>query len=114
MCFSLIPRETKFFDLFDEAAGLMTQSAEKFLALVNHFDRLPDRAAEMKAHEADFDEVIGRIITALDQTFITPFDREDIHSLATALDDVIDNMEESAHRFEAFRIDRPTQAAVAL
>lgn len=114
MRFSLIPRETKFFDLFDAAAGLLTRSADKFLALVTHFDRLPERTAELKRDEHDCDEVIGQIITALDQTFITPFDREDIHSLATALDDIMDNMEESAHRFEAFRIDKPTPTAVTL
>ena len=68
----------------------------------------------MKRDEADCDEVIGQIIKALDQTFITPFDREDIHTLATALDDIMDNMEETAHRFEAFRIDKPTPTAVSL
>src|SRR5262249_25454859 len=45
---------------------------------------------------------------ALDRSFITPFDREDIHSLATSLDDILDNMEETAHRFVVFRIEKPT------
>ena len=60
------------------------------------------------------DEVVGRIIKALDRSFITPFDREDIHTLASKLDDVMDNMEETAHRFEVFHIDKPTPQAVAL
>jgi uncharacterized protein Yka (UPF0111/DUF47 family) len=57
---------------------------------------------------------VGRIIKALDRSFITPFDREDIHSLASRLDDVLDNMEETAHRFEVFRIDKPTSETVVL
>jgi uncharacterized protein Yka (UPF0111/DUF47 family) len=60
------------------------------------------------------DQVVGKIIQALDRSFITPFDREDIHTLATRLDDVLDNMEETAHRFVVFRIERPTPEAVSL
>src|SRR4051812_26467057 len=104
MRFSLIPREMKFFDMFDEAAGLLTRASDKFLALVTEFDRLKERCAELKQEERACDEVVGKIITSLDQSFITPFDREDIHSLAAALDDVMDNMEETAFRFESFRI----------
>jgi uncharacterized protein Yka (UPF0111/DUF47 family) len=114
MRFSLLPRETKFFDLFDQVAALLTRASARFLEMVTQFDRLKERSAELKREEHNCDELVGQIITALDQTFITPFDREDIHSLATALDDVMDNMEETAHRFEAFRIDRPTAAAVDL
>ena len=114
MRFSLIPRETKFFDLFDRTASVLCRASERFLALVTHFDRLPDRAAEIKRDEHECDQIVGQIITALDQTFITPFDREDIHALATALDDVLDNLEETAHRYAAFRVDRPTPAAVEL
>ena len=114
MRFSLIPREMKFFDMFDEAAGLLTQAADKFLALVTQFDRLQERAAELKREERACDEVVGRILTSLGRSFLTPLDREDINALATSLDDVMDNMEETAHRFMAFRVERPTPAAVAL
>src|SRR5262249_2908747 len=55
-----------------------------------------------------------RIIKALDRSFITPFDREDIHALATRMDDVLDNMEETSHRLLVFRIERPTPPASAL
>jgi uncharacterized protein Yka (UPF0111/DUF47 family) len=71
-------------------------------------------SADLKCEETRCDDVVGRIIQALDRTFITPFDREDIHTLATSLDDVLDNMEETAHRFVSFRIDRPTPEAVKL
>ena len=114
MRFSLIPREMKFFDMFDEAAAILTRASDKFLALVTQFDKLPERSDEIKHEEHLCDEVVGRIVQALDRSFITPFDREDIHSLATRLDDVLDNMEETAHRFVNFRIEKPTQAAVAM
>jgi uncharacterized protein Yka (UPF0111/DUF47 family) len=114
MRFRLIPREMKFFDLFDEFAGLLTGAADKFLAMLTRWDALPDRSAELRKDEHACDLVVGRIIEALDRSFITPFDREDIHNLATALDDVMDNMEETAHRLEAFGVDKPMPAAVTL
>jgi uncharacterized protein Yka (UPF0111/DUF47 family) len=114
MRFSLIPREVKFFDLLDEVAAVLRRAADGFLALVTDFDGLADRAARLKQDERACDEVVKRIIIALDQTFITPFDREDIHALATKLDDILDNMEETAYRLTEFRIDRPTPEMVQL
>src|SRR5687768_17371418 len=114
MRFRLIPREEKFFDLFDELTTVLTRASGKFVDMVTSFDRLRERKEEMEAEEHAADDLVGRIIQALDRTFITPFDREDIHNLATHLDDVLDNMEETAHRLEAFRITRPTEAAVRL
>jgi hypothetical protein len=66
MRFTLIPRETKFFDLFDETAALLTRAADKFLALVTHFDRLKERSAELRQEERSCDALVGRIIQSLD------------------------------------------------
>lgn len=114
MRFSLLPREERFFDMFDEAAIIISRAAGKFLAMVTEFDRLESRSNELRHEEHACDEVVGRIIKALDRSFITPFDREDIHTLATRLDDILDNMEETAHRFMVFRIGKPTPEAVSL
>src|SRR6185437_2623484 len=114
MRFSLIPREMKFFDMFDEASALLNRAADKFLAMVTQFGRLMERSNEIKEEEHACDVVVERIIKALDRTFITPMDREDIHTLATRLDDVVDNMEETAHRFVTFRIEKPTPSAEAM
>jgi len=78
------------------------------------FDNVHARCNDLKQEERSCDEMVERIIKALDRSFITPFDREDIHTLATSLDDIMDNMEETSHRFEVFRIDRPTEPAVAM
>lgn len=114
MRFSLMPRELQFFDLFDEATVILTRAAGKFLDMVTEFDRLSARSMEIKHEERACDEIVERIIKALDRSFITPFDREDIHTLASSFDDILDNMEETAHRFEVFRIEKPTPAAVEL
>ena len=114
MRFSLIPRETKFFDMFEEVAAIQTRAAGKFLDMVKEHDRLDARSNELRFEELASDEVVERIIQALDKSFITPFDREDIHTLATSLDDVLDNMEETANRFAMFRIDKPTPEAISL
>jgi uncharacterized protein len=114
MRFSLIPREMHFFDLFDEATAHISAASRRFVAMLTEFDQLEKRAKELKQQEEACDGLIGNIIKALDLSFITPFDREDIHTLTTRLDDVMDNMEETAHRFSVFRIDRPTPAALEL
>jgi uncharacterized protein Yka (UPF0111/DUF47 family) len=114
MRFSLIPREMKFFDMFDDGAALLTRASNKFLIMLTQFDRLVERSNEIKEEEHRGDEIVEQIVKALDRSFVTPFDREDIHTLASRIDDVLDNMEETAHRFVIFRIEHPTPAAVAL
>src|SRR6516162_3060800 len=114
MAFSLIPREMKFFDLFDQVGAILSRAAGKFLDMVTRFDRLQERSNELKDEEHNADEVVGQIIKALDRTFITPFDREDIHTLATSLDDIMDNMEKTSYRLDVFRIERPTPESIEL
>jgi uncharacterized protein Yka (UPF0111/DUF47 family) len=114
MRFSLIPRELKFFDMFDEMAAHLTRAAKKFHEMVTVFDKLDIRSHELKRDEDACDASVEKIIKALDRTFITPFDREDIHTLATSLDDIMDNMEKTSYRLEVFRIERPTPESIEL
>ncbi len=114
MRFSLLPREKKFFDWLEEAAAIITRASARFLAMVTEWNRLAERSYEIRQEEHACDEVVERIIKALDRSFITPIDREDIHTLAVLLDDVMDNLEETANRFVVFRIDQPTPAAAVL
>jgi uncharacterized protein Yka (UPF0111/DUF47 family) len=112
--FNLIPREMRFFDMFDEMAATLSRASAKFHDLVTAFTDVPRRCQEIKHEEELGDESVERIIKALDRSFITPFDREDIHTLATKMDDVLDNMEKTAYRFLEFRIDKPSPQAVEL
>jgi uncharacterized protein Yka (UPF0111/DUF47 family) len=114
MRFSLIPREMRFFDMFDETAARLTLAARKFHEMFTVFDKLEIRSHELKRDEDACDAGIEKIIKALDRTFITPFDREDIHTLATSLDDIMDNMEETSHRLEVFRIEKPTPESMEM
>jgi predicted phosphate transport protein (TIGR00153 family) len=114
MRFSFIPREQKFFDMFDEGVSVMTSASAKFLTMVKEYTELDARSNELKHLEGVCDEIVEHIILALDRSFITPFDREDIHALATSIDDVLDNLDETAHRFAVFRIDQPPPAMVQM
>ncbi len=75
MGFSLLPREMKFFDYFDEVGAILTRASGKFLAMVTEWKRLSEWSYELREEEHTCDEVVGRILKALDRSFITPFDR---------------------------------------
>jgi uncharacterized protein len=110
----LMPREEKFFDLFDQVGDLLVAASAQFLEMLTVFDNLPARAEDLRKQEHACDLLVEHIIKALDRSFVTPLDREDIHTLATSLDDVLDNMEETSYRLLAFRIERPTPEQVEM
>ena len=110
----LMPREEKFFDLFDEGAEILVNAAQKFLDMMRAYDRVSERSEELKEAEHACDLLVERIFRALDRSFVTPMDREDIHALATSLDNVLDNMEETAYRLETYRLERPTPEQVEI
>ena len=114
MRFSLIPREVTFFDMFEAFAAALTQAAAKFHEMVTVFERLQTRSQELKRDEDACDACVEKIIKALDRTFITPFDREDIHTLATRIDDIMDNMEKTAYRMNVFQVEKLTPEAVEM
>lgn len=114
MGFRLIPREEKFFDLFEESAGIIVRASGAFHEMVTQFDRLEERAKELKELEHAGDLVTERIYRALDRSFLTPMEPEDIHRLGSALDDILDNLEEAAHRFWVFRVEAPTLPAKSM
>lgn len=109
-----IPREEKFFDMFDRVGDIVARAARVFADMVEKFDRLDMRARELRELEHECDVAVETILTSLGRTFLTPLDREDIHNLATKLDDVLDNLEETAYRLVSFRIAQPTSEAVNL
>ncbi len=106
----LLPREEEFFDLFTEVANRNKDAVEHLRQL---FQATPDRrtphveAIKRLEHEAD--QVTHEVVNRLDRTFITPLDREDIHQLASDLDDVMDAMDGTARRTQIFRLGVPPQ-----
>jgi hypothetical protein len=112
--FNLIPRETAFFELFKKAAHNMIEGSRLLKAMMENFQSPVDQARRIKDVEHIGDTLTHDIVRKLNQTFITPIDREDIHDLASKLDDILDLVEATADRFVVFKVDRPTPTAVKL
>ncbi len=108
----LIPREERFFDLFVEDAANVLGAARLLEAMLRSYDVLERRAGELRDAEHRGDELSHVIGHRLESTFVTPFDREEIHALISGLDDILDLIEEVADTFVLYRIDRPTATAV--
>ncbi len=108
----LIPREERFFDLFVEDAANVLGAARLLEAMLRTYDVIDRRAGEIRDAEHRGDEISHNIGRRLESTFVTPFDREEIHALISGLDDVLDYVEEVADTFVLYRIDAPTAVAV--
>lgn len=114
MKFSLIPRNYKFYDLFDEAARKLVQGGEALADLMDHFDNVGMKTSHIKDLETEADDITHKIYLQLHQTFITPLDREDIAALAQRMDDIMDYSEGAATAIRIYGITQPTPAAKSL
>ena len=102
----LLPREEKFYHLFLKQVEIISEASKLLLEGVRAGnDRLVGMAAEINVLENRGDEVIHEIFTRLNHTFITPIDPEDIHNVSSALDNVMDGIEDTAHRLVSYRIN---------
>lgn len=110
----LLPREQDFFDLFAQQAENIHEGAEALVKMLSHYTGVPEQVQSIKAIEHQGDEIAHHLLTKLNQTFITPFDREDIHELCSQLDDVIDLIDAAASRFVLYRVDTVREGTVEL
>ncbi len=110
----LFPKEVQFFELFERLGELALQAGMLIHEVVTHIEELPEKAKQLERVEHDADQVTHEIMAKLNSTFITPIDREDIHRLATALDDVIDFIEGATEHMVLFKIRQTTPAFRAL
>jgi predicted phosphate transport protein (TIGR00153 family) len=101
----LVPREERFFDMFNELASLSVQTARELAALVNDLPEAPRRARNLKTLEHDADELTHKLIDMLNRSFVTPIERGDIHALACALDEIIDYLEVAGHKISLYELD---------
>ena len=108
MAFRLIPRDVKFFDLFIADGDNLAEAAERLAELVDRYDRLDERIAEIQALEKRGDEIDREINVKLEDAFVTPFDREDIHNLTVRIDDVVDGIQAVAETFVIYDVKQPT------
>jgi predicted phosphate transport protein (TIGR00153 family) len=107
----LIPQDDRFFDLFNRSAENTLEGARLLYDLLESYDDVERKARHLKDIEHTGDEITHEVFRALNRTFVTPLDREDISHLASALDDVIDWIEESARRIRLYKIAEPTPLA---
>ena len=108
----LIPRDVRFYDLFVEDAANVLGAARLLEAMLRSYDVIERRAGEIRDAEHRGDEISHDIGHRLESTFVTPFDREEIHALISGLDDVLDYVEEVADTFVLYHIDAPTPVAI--
>ena len=110
----IAPRDREFFDLFEEAGGNILRAAGLLEEMLRDFPERNELARDILICEQDGDRITHDIIQRLNQTFVTPIDREDIYELASALDDVVDYTEEVADYLGLYKIEAPMEQAQAL
>jgi predicted phosphate transport protein (TIGR00153 family) len=109
--FHLLPREEKFFDLFEESAHNLVRAAGLLAELLQNWEDVEEKVRQITELEHHGDNITHRIIAQLHGTFVTPIDREDIALLANRMDDVMDFIEAAAVRMVLYGIDKPTERA---
>ena len=107
-------RDTRYFELFEEATRNSVRAAEMLLEFVEAIPDKPQIAKEIGAVESDTDRVTHDIIQHLNATFVTPLEREDILQLASALDDVVDLIDETADLILLYKVEAPMEEAGGL
>jgi predicted phosphate transport protein (TIGR00153 family) len=111
---SVFSKDRNFFELFTKVSANISQAATVLVATMEHFTNLDNWAKEVHELEEDGDMLTHDIIKKLNKTFVTPFDREDVHALASKLDDILDFIWGTAERLAVFKMKEPTKEAVVM
>jgi predicted phosphate transport protein (TIGR00153 family) len=110
--FNLLPKDTVFFDLFENLARHAVLSADQLRQLARQFPDISGPLQKIREEEHAADELAHTALDRLDRTFITPFDREDIHTLVGELDDIIDTIDALAKRIPLFHVKQMEQGFI--
>jgi predicted phosphate transport protein (TIGR00153 family) len=114
----LMPRERRFFDLFDQHAGLVVEASAVLAELLRTFTREQEKRAERIARILELEHAADRVthdtFALLHKTFVTPLDREDIHRLISRMDDVLDLIQDTAESFQLYDVQHLTAEACEL
>ncbi|AGF57298.1 MULTISPECIES: DUF47 domain-containing protein [Clostridium] len=112
--FNLNPKEDKFYKLFNEAAQIVDEGAKLLRRTLDSLDNIDLDVSRIEELEHQGDRIVGIIVKELNDSFITPFDREDIYVLIKRLDDVLDLINSAVHRFVMFNVKQSTEASKLL
>ena len=110
----IAPQDRSFFELFEQLAGKVSEGAGELLDLLKNYNDLDRRVGKILDIEHQGDELTHQVMRTLNTSFVTPFDREDIHQLATNLDDVLDHIEAAAEYLQLHKIEQPLPQMVSL
>lgn len=111
---SLLPRQNSFFQLFQQAADKLLLASTEFSNMLQHLDNQQHYVDLIARHEEEADEIAYTNFELLHKTFITPFDRHDIHQLTSTLDDIIDLINRIAQRFPFYNLRSVPEEAIRL
>jgi predicted phosphate transport protein (TIGR00153 family) len=114
MAFQILPAETKFYDWFEKGGANLLETAQLFKDLVDDYERPESKMVHITEAERKGDFVQHEIADLLHKTLITPFDQEETHELAHAIDDVVDIIEEAAVLMILYKVEQPTPEAHGL
>jgi len=110
----LLPKEEGFYELFIRQGDLLVEGSAKFRKMLENYGTFEASVLEIKEVEHQGDITTHEIFDKLNKSFLTPFDPEDIHQLASAMDDVLDEIEGVAARFQMFHVEAPTPESLQL
>ncbi len=112
--FRFLPKEEKFFDMFEQSTLNVLKGGRLFLELIKDSSNLEEKVRAIKDVEHEGDRITHETVERLNRTFVTPIDREDIHSLINRIDDVIDLIETSAEKILLYKITEFDQETLSL
>ena len=107
----LIPKDEKFHELFIQHGECVAEAATMLEQMLAAYTNVQEQVASIRAVEKQGDKLIGELHRRLERAFITPYDREDIHELASNLDDVLDGIQNVCETFIVYGIEKPTDEA---
>ena len=111
---ALFPKKIDFFEQFDRALENVSRAANVLVDTLNNFETFEKKAKVIYEFEQEGDMLTHDIMKDLNKTFLTPIDREDIHALASRIDDVIDLMWAAVDRMTVYRIEKPTPEVISI
>lgn len=109
-----LPRQEGFFDLFQKSADILATTSIQFHAMLNDLEHQQQYVDAIAAYEDDGDKIAHNTFELLHKTFITPFDRHDIHQLTSGLDDILDDINRCAQRFPFYNLKTVPEELVQL
>jgi hypothetical protein len=110
----IIPRDERFYDLFEELADKIQEGGKLFLEILSNYHESEPKLTKLKEIEHEADTITHRTYEKMHKTFLTPLDREDIYALVNKMDSVLDMIEAATVRMYLYKIKEPTEEIIAL